>query len=203
MLCSRSIFCALITFCFYSSSGFSSSLVKLEDIKLLKPLKGQEGYLLIEVDVGNNVPSLDFYRLNAGAQLYLMPNQKAKKVSKTLNIKFKGLAPGFYAKKIHKGLYQISQVNAPSFDLPYRLNTEKQRQWRFSIEKGAINYVGKLVIEKERSSNYVEMKLINRFAESLSRVDSKLENTLFDYPLRLGVGVRDDFFMELNEKVEK
>ena len=95
------------------------------------------------------------------------------------------------------GWYQITSINAPYFDLPHRLDTESKAVWRFGVETGRTNYAGRLSISRERSAEYVEIRLHNRIATDIERIRTDLGALLERAPLASGSGVRDDFFDEL------
>lgn len=188
---------------FLSMSSYAKTppikrLFKPQEISALEPLNDREGYLLIELDVANTSSSLEFFRLKVNKQRFLKEGQKIKRANKVKKLTFKKGKEGFYFTKLPKGLYQIKRVNAPSFNLPFRMSTEERRQWRFSIVEGKINYIGKLEIEKKRSSRHVEINFLNRFAMSKGKIEALLIENLINYSLELSVGVRDDFFENFN-----
>ena len=174
------------------------SLYTPESILETKPLTKKYGYLLIDLDVNGSAPSLVYQQLSARDQYFLKPGQKARLKGKEKTLDLKGKTPGFYLAKVPAGLYQITRVNAPYFNLPFRMDTSSRREYRFSIEPGKVNYIGKLVIDKERSTQYVDINLINRIATNKSDIETQLAVLLQNHPLRLGVGVRDDFFATIS-----
>ena len=66
------------------------------------------------------------------------------------------------------------------------------------IEQGKTNYVGHLIIEKERSTQHVSVSLFNRMAKDMTNLKSNITSLLALAPLTSGIGVRDDFFEQLN-----
>jgi len=165
-----------------------------------KPLTKKQGYLLIDLDVNGSAPSLVYQQLSARDQKYLAAGQQARLLGKEKTMDLKDKPAGFYLAKIPAGLYQITRVNAPYFNLPFRVDTSSRREWRFSIEPGQINYIGKLVIDKKRSTQYVDIDLVNRIATNKADIENQLSTLLENFPLRLGVGVRDDFLTSLSDE---
>ncbi len=168
--------------------------LNLERVDSISPLKSDQGYLLINLKVSSSSPSIEFYRLNVGDQTYLRANQKFKKNSKKFILDLKNKSAGYYFCKLSPGLYQITNVNVPYFDFPFKLNTDNARAWRFSIVEGKVNYIGKLEIDKERSSKNVNIKLLNRIATELDTISTVIEKLSPKVYLRSGTGVRDDFY---------
>ncbi|TQV71170.1 hypothetical protein FKG94_19985 [Exilibacterium tricleocarpae] len=163
------------------------------------PLRKNQGYFLINLDISGAAPSFEFVGLDVRGQAYLEPGQKAKvrKNARKIVVELKHKTNGLYLFAIPEGLYQITSIKAPYFDLPYLMDTEYRRKWRFSIKKDRVNYVGKLFIDAERSTRHIDVKLINRMAADKALIENRLGARLATTPLRSGAGVRDDFFAEL------
>jgi hypothetical protein len=99
-------------------------------------------------------------------------------------------------KSLPQGTYQIQEVKAPYFNLPYRKDTAKDPLWRFEIEAGKINYAGKLEIEKKRTTNYVEIKRLNRIVTDHHDILKSFPELLNLYPLVNGMAIRDDYALD-------
>ena len=124
---------------------------------------------------------------------------RAKKKGRANTLRFADLEPGLYVLPLPAGWYQITSVNAPYFDLPHRLDTEAQPVWRFGVQTGRTNYAGRLTISRERSAEYVAIRLHNRLATDIERLRADLGDLLTQAPLASGSGVRDDYFDKLLE----
>ncbi|MCO7224144.1 hypothetical protein [Pleionea sp. CnH1-48] len=186
----------LISIIFFQKLSYAldDPLVKLSTIEEAASLKVGYGYLLVDLDVGGTGPSIEFVRLKTGDKLYLGQKQKyAVKGDKKL-IRLSQDKQGFYVTQLQEGLYQITKINAPYFDLPYKLSTDRDRRWRFSVEAGKVNYIGKLVIKKKRSTKYVGVDLVSRIATDKDRIKSLLTKLPEQVLLRHGTGFRDDFY---------
>jgi hypothetical protein len=154
--------------------------------------------MLIELDVGGTAPSMEIRKLvSKHDDLHLHKGQKVVYKTERYKVDLKGKENGFYILPLDEGIYQVTQVNAPYFNLPYKLSTNARRDWRFSIKEKHINYVGQLVIEKERGVSFVNVKLENRIAMDLHEITMQTAKLSEQLPLRLGTGVRDDFYKEL------
>lgn len=104
-----------------------------------------------------------------------------------------GLAPGFYALILPKGVYQISAVNTPYYDLPYTLDTSHDVRWQFNVFSGHLNYIGHLTIDSERSSRHVSVGLHNRIAKDIQQLPQIIGDKPNALPLRLGSGFKDEY----------
>ncbi len=99
-------------------------------------------------------------------------------------------------KTLPRGKYQIMEIKVPYFDLPYRKYTEDNPLWRFEIAEGKVNYIGKLEIEKKRTTNYAEIKRLNRIITDYDAIKKSFPELLQSYPLVNGMAIRDDFAAE-------
>ena len=197
------LYTLLVTFVFLEIGNAGAAKKQVpRSISLYKPdaitsLSRNEGYLLIDLQLGGASATLEYIELNVKNQGYLNDGQEPKDTGPKLNIDLKGKLDGVYLAKIPAGLYQIKHVNVPFFALPYRIDTSDRRDWRFSIEASKVNYIGKLIIEKERSTRYININLINRIATNKSELENQISQVLLTHILRDATGVRDDFLMEL------
>ncbi len=145
-------------------------------------LARHHGYLLLSLDVGGVAPSIEYSRKN-----------DPRKIKP---LKLKGKEKEFLLLPLRQGQYQITRVNAPYFDLPYSISTKDDPQWRFSIKRGKINYVGKLEIHKKRRQKTVYVALLNHIASDLEHISQQYSQLLTQYPMVNGYSVKDAFYEE-------
>ena len=141
-----------------------------------------DGYLLLQLEVAGNAPSIEIRKVYEPKRL-----GRPLKISLDVNKKIL-LYP------LKQGKYQIVTVNTPFYNMPYKLDTSDRANWRFSILKNQVNYLGKLFIEQERTSRFVNVKLVNRLAEYLSEIKSQHEALLSVYPFRMANNYKDNFY---------
>lgn len=146
--------------------------------------KGGYGYLLLEVSVEGSAPSLEIRKLSSNPSL----NNKYATSRETYKLDLKNKPPGFYYVPLKQGYYQVTHINAPFYNLPYKLDTK----WGFTIVKNHINYAGKVTISEDRTSNSVDAQIINRFATTYSTLE-KINQTSPDLPVRFAIGYEDAF----------
>lgn len=160
-----------------------------------EPLQPKQGYLLINLDVNGVAPSLHIKKLK-GRQ----PTRKKP----VYTVQMKAAAGGFSWLTLDEGSYEFTRINVPYFDLPYQLDTSDNLLWRFNVEAGRVNYLGKLFIDGRRSVNTVNVQLLNRIAADLRPIQSGFSEILKDYPLRHAGDYPDEFLTMLeasgNEK---
>lgn len=143
-------------------------------------------------------PSFTFQRIKSKeSATYLSPRERVRYRGPRITINLKNLDEGIYFLPLAKGLYQIREVAAPFYNLPYLLNTSGERAWRFSIVPSKINYIGELTIDKERGLDFANITLRNRIATNKQKIDKVLEKLPGKFNLRVGSGVRDDFLEDL------
>lgn len=155
-----------------------------------------QGYLMVYVNVEGIAPSLELSKINTNKTDFI--NVENFSFSKDYRINLKNVLPGFYFIPMLAGVYQITRINAPFYDLPYWLPTEKQAKWRFAIEKDHINFIGELYIAKERETNEIDIHLFNRFAMYQKQINSELAVMAKNLPLKIKPGYPDEFLQELN-----
>lgn len=93
-----------------------------------------------------------------------------------------------------EGLYQITQVEVPHFDLPYKIDTNNQDVWRFRVNRNKINYIGTMKVSPIRSKNTVDTVWINQFATHLQALQTIVADADIGLPIVHGAGYRDPFF---------
>ena len=185
---------------FAANTSLAAKTLQLNTIENAGKLKRGEGYFLVDLDVEGTAPSIDIVRLSIEPYNFNSALSKNKRVSSSKSISrtipLKALNKGFYIASLPQGTYQVVKVNTPYFTLPYEMSTAQKRFWRFSIEKNKTNYVGKLRIAKQRSTNTIDVKLLNRLATNVLTQLDGLQPILSFAPLNAGGGVRDDFLTE-------
>ena len=185
----------VISFFSVESSAASKSKTKTPvKVKNIKPLNKGQGYLLVKMDVSSIAPSLTVDSLKNNGDLYLESGESRRLLDEEFTINLKDVDEGLYLLRLPAGLYQITQVNVPFFNLPFELDTSKKTAWRFSIAEGKTNYIGTLFVDQERSSKLVNVALYNRIATDRDQIKSELPDLLVQAELRNGAGVRDDFY---------
>lgn len=172
----------------------SLSLVKLAQ---MSELSGSQGYLLIDLNLGGVAPSFIFAKVRSNKTNAKDVKLKSSQLKDFTSIGLKNKSNGLYVIALKSGLYQISQVNVPFYDLPFRYETDNRREWRFRIESGKVNYIGQLLVEGERHVDKVTVRLLNRIATDKVRIERELSKIPFAYSLVSSPGVRDDFYSEL------
>lgn len=157
------------------------------------------GYVLFDIDVGGKAPSFEFVQLklprksrNDEKPIYILDSDKYQTGLKDLD-------NGMYVLALEAGLYQVTSINAPFFDLPYILDTKSKHGWRFSVHPNAVSYAGKLVIEQERGTNFINVNLLKRFATDQQAIEQVAEEFFPQVPLKIAYGTRDDFYPYLQQ----
>ncbi|MCM2680046.1 hypothetical protein [Echinimonas agarilytica] len=175
---------------------------ELASIELIAPeqssvLADNSGYAVFSIDVAGAAPSLELIRLRTPKTLMTGNENPPATLGKTIALDMTDRAKGIYLVALAAGEYQIVTVKAPFFNLPYFINTEYARNWRFNVAPQRINYAGFLSIQKERGRDFIDIQYLNRLATDLSAIEDELEEQLKVYPLRSGAVVNDDFYTEL------
>ncbi len=164
-------------------------------------LEAQYGYLLIKLNVTGIAPSLQFIALDKKEADLPLSEKQIKQLERTkskFSVDLKDKDHAFYLAALPSGTYQITNVNAPYFNLPYKKSTGDSLAWRFEIQQGAINYLGELTIAKERITDFVDIRLNNRFATDLKTIKQKVISH-FNAPLVNANVYRDDFSISYSE----
>ena len=165
----------------------------------LPELRSNQGFALFYVDSEIDSASIEIRPLSTKT---IGPQSRDSKVwkykGKEVDISLKGLEPGFYAMPVEKGVYQILKIRAPYFDLPYWLDTTKDVRYQFNVFSNQLNYVGHLVVDKERGNTYINVGLHNRIAMDIDAIQQTINTATIELPLRMGTGVKDDFLTRFN-----
>lgn len=179
-------------FILFSLLQFPASASPSDDelVQQFAKLSDKYGLLLLDLDVGGAAPAIEIRRIFTSG---------STRSPKPISLKDKD--KGFHFISLPAGNYQIVNVNAPYFNLPYRLDTENDPHWSFTVEEGKINYLGKLIISKERNEHSVDVKLINRIATHINVLGQKFPQMTKKFPVRQA-GRLNDTFLEEWRKVE-
>lgn len=175
---------ALIVTVLCSTSIYAENLTSSNQQEII-PLKGSQGYILIHTDVEGIAPSMVLARLDS-----------RKRAIASKEIHFNKEREGLRLIAAKAGNYQITKVNTPYFDLPFILDTSDDTRWSFTVEKGHVNYIGQLFIERERRKKSVDIDLLNRLAKDLPNISQQYSELLEQYPLRQAIGYPDNFLRE-------
>ncbi|MEM7613075.1 MAG: hypothetical protein AAF270_15425 [Pseudomonadota bacterium] len=165
----------------------------LHSLDDLPELKRSMGYVLVGVDNGNTDAFLTVRRLESDGRTPRRSRGKLVFEQPAYRMDLSGREAGFYLLAIPAGLYQITQVSYPYFDLPFRLSTKDQKEWRFHVEEDKTNYIGQLVVANERSRSTLDVNLLNRLATQWDQIRTDYQSLLAEFPLVSGAGSRDDF----------
>lgn len=186
--------------------GFSvNALAKNNEvIKQLKQaqdvpvLTKKQGYLMLYVNVNGIAPSLQFSKVKTQKTNYLLSDEEIS-YGRDYFLDLKDVKQGFYFVPMFAGVYQITRVNAPFYDLPYWLPTKNESKWRFAIEENHINFIGEINIAKERGKDSLNIHLLNRTATYHAEILEQIALMPQQFPLKAKPGYRDDFLMAHGE----
>ncbi|MEM7765797.1 MAG: hypothetical protein AAF290_17175 [Pseudomonadota bacterium] len=171
----------------------NAQLMTLHTLDDLPKIKWRMGYVLIGVDNGDTNAFLTVRRLEHNGRTPRRSKGELTFTPNSYRIDLSGREAGFYLLGVPAGLYQITEVNYPYFDLPFRLSTTDQSEWRFFVEEGKTNYIGQLIVANERSRSTLDVNLLNRLATQWEQIHNDYQTLLAEFPLVSGVGSRDDF----------
>lgn len=192
---------AVLFFCFSSVFCFSAvASIPVLPYDHALALQRDEGYLLLNLDVNGPAPSIEFTKVRVSHESYLVSDLKLKKLGNSMRLDLKNTDKGFYLISLPAGVYQITRVNAPYFDLPYQLDIDNSPAWRFKVESNSVNYLGKLHIAQQRSRKYVDVQLLNRMAADFESIGVQLSSVLSLLPLRSAFSIHDAFHENLSNK---
>lgn len=150
-----------------------------------------QGYLLLDLQLERFVSEIV---LNAPRKRRRNPNDRHIEV---IELGPYGEGRHLLLVPLRVGNYRWARTSVPHFDLPFRLDKSEDDRWRFSIARNRINYVGQLVVRKERATDVLSVVLLNRIAMTRNDIESTFVTELSRYPLR-HAGVYRDKFFEVN-----
>lgn len=161
-------------------------------------LRRSEGYALFMLNTEGVAPSIELAKIKSYS---LKKNRNTRELSFTetkYTVNFKGKKKGLYLAILPAGNYQITKVNAPFYNLPYKLATDNRTTWRFSITKHHVNYIGEVVISKDRGTNFVDAKLLNRIAKNYDEINALTQG--INFPLSMGTWHKDTFLSSIKDE---
>jgi hypothetical protein len=190
----------IVVSCFLSNAyAKSKDVIKvLNHAKDVPELKKKQGYLMFYVNVDGIAPSIQFSKISTKKTDFILPDERIS-FTKDYFLDLKNVTKGFYFIPLFAGIYQITRINAPFYDLPYWLPTNKEAKWRFGVEENSINFIGEINIAKERGVNVIDVNLFNRVATYHEQILKEIALMPQSFPLKTKSGYRDDFFMELGK----
>ena len=181
-------------------STANANTLTLVSASQVKPeLRSREGYLLLSVDIEHANATLNFGRMDWHKPEVPPREVKRVRTQKQYSTSLQSLGKGLYLLALPEGWYQVANVEAPYFNLPYRIVVDTNPAWRFHIKRGSVNYVGHLKVPRERSQNSVGVVIKNRVATQFDAIQTELAHLLAQYPLVHGGTGQDDFLTTLQE----
>lgn len=178
-------------------------LSKLNITKIFK--RDRFARALIYLDVEGSAPSIKIHKLNTNIdELDEIPfdeDLSSRFIRTSWTLPLKGLEKGIYSIALKPGVYQISQVNAPYYNFPFKLQTEDDPRWRFRVYPDSFSYIGHLKIYKERDAESVESYFLDRFYSDQEEINSVIAK--LPQPIEVTHGVQTHTRFELDNGGEK
>jgi hypothetical protein len=153
---------------------------------------------MLYVNVSGIAPSLQFSKIKTKKTNYLLSDEEIS-YGRDYFLDLKDIKQGFYFVPMFAGVYQMTRVNAPFYDLPYWLSTKNESEWRFAVEESHINFIGEINIAKERGKDSLNIHLLNRTATYHAEILEQIALMPQQLPLKAKPGYRDDFLIEHGE----
>lgn len=186
-------FVSLLLFFAFAANADKAPPLQFSALQVAPPLDEKQGFVLVDLDVGGKAPSIEFVKLRYSKKAKEGEKQKYDRSTDNRVISLKNLDNGLNVLALPPGLYQVIKVNAPFFDLPYILDTKSKKSWRFRVQSGAVNYIGRMVIEQERGKDFINVDLLKRFATNQTQIEQAVTEYFPALDLKMGFGQRDDF----------
>ncbi|QBY05620.1 hypothetical protein E2K93_15145 [Thalassotalea sp. HSM 43] len=181
----------LAIWCLSVSLAANSQTLKynLKPLSQISEVGNKKGVAILYLKAQGTAPSMIIKPVS------LTANQKFQRYKGRTDYKInlKGYEPGFYQLTLPKGSYQITEINAPFYDLPFSKDTNNDITWRFTVKAQMLSYIGELKIDGERSRNHVEINLFNRYASQYQPLKQLVAQLQIPYPLITGQAYHDDF----------
>ena len=187
----------LLTWGVHSQVDAKEIAKKLYKVDELPAISEKQGYLMVYVNVDGIAPSLNIAKVDTKNTDFVVG--KTDDFTKKYRVELKQKAPGFYFIPMFSGVYQVTRVNAPFYDLPYWLDTDNQADWRFAIVAGKVNFAGEIYIAKERGTLVIDVHLFNHFAIYHEQIFKEMEQVPSTLSFAVKPGYQDDFFKELEK----
>lgn len=157
-------------------------------------LKRDQGFVLLELAAEATAPKMHISRLRyRGTE----PPEEAKRRTSSGRdqiIRFGDQPSGHVLLRLREGWYQITELDAPFFELPFKLDTSGDGLWLFGVFAGKTSYVGRLEIAKERQTEYVDVTLESRIATRYDDITREFDAVLGVAPLVHGRAIADPYF---------
>jgi|GEM_PF-1930453 len=185
----------------FSLNAFAKSndvMKQLSQAPDVPALSKKQGYLMLYVNVSGIAPSIQFSKVKTRKTNYILSDEEIS-YGRDYFLDLKDVKQGFYFVPMLAGVYQITRVNAPFYDLPYWLPTENKSKWRFAVEENHINFIGEINIAKERGKESLNIHLLNRTATYHAEILEQIALMPQQLPLQAKPGYRDDFLIEHGE----
>ncbi|MDP7592980.1 MAG: hypothetical protein QF552_09860 [Litorilituus sp.] len=191
----------VIVFLGFSLPVFAKSndiLKQLSQAQNVPALTKKQGYVMVYVNVSGVAPSIEFSKVNTHKTSFILSQEKIS-YGRDYFLDLQNIKQGFYFMPMFAGVYQITRVNAPFYDLPYWLPTDKESKWRFAVEENHINFIGEINIAKERGKKTLNIHLLNRTATYHAEIIEQIALMSQKLPLKAKPGYRDDFLLAHGE----
>jgi len=192
------LFVAMLGFISPVFSKNNEVLKQLSHAQDVPALTKKQGYVMVYVNVNGVAPSIEFSKVNTSKTSFLLSEEEVS-YGRDYFLDLKNVPQGFYFIPMFAGIYQITRVNAPFYDLPYWLPTDKDAKWRFGVEENHINFIGEINIAKERGKKTLNIHLLNRAATYHAEILEQIALMPKPLPLKAKPGYRDDFLMAHGE----
>lgn len=187
-----------------SFSTFADEDLPIFAIDQAPELSDYSGFLLLKLASESDSATVQLSQLKTKKdQHYLSANEDIRKYRTDYRLSLKDKEPGYYLVPMKAGLYHIERIDAPLYNLPYKLSLKNIPGWRVSIAPAQTNYIGLLTIEKERTVDSMTVSLTPRYATDYQEITSSYSNLLTTYPLRNGAGYEDHFAASISNNQEQ
>ncbi|MEM6638329.1 MAG: hypothetical protein AAF610_00365 [Pseudomonadota bacterium] len=161
-------------------------------------LDGDEGLALFELVIDGTAPSMNVARLSHRKSTP-PPHDEPVSRKRSSVVRLDQAPTEWVVLRLREGWYQITEVDAPFFELPYRLDTSDDPLWRFCVVPGKTAYAGRLFIAKERRTDFVEVTLESRIAFQFETLQAHRDDWFGDANLIYGRAIPDPYVDTLLE----
>lgn len=178
---------------------FADTDLPIYPISQAPEIKDYSGFMVVNLASESDSATVQLSQFKTSKDTtYLKQGDPIRKLSENYRINLKGKTPGFYVVPMKAGLYHIERIDAPFYNLPYKLSLPNIPGWRISIVSNQASYIGLLTIEKERTVDTMSVSLISRFAADYQQLTTDHAAFFKAYPLRNGAGYEDHFAASFN-----
>lgn len=196
---------AIITLAMSSSlPAFAEKTLQIYPIDQAPIIKDYSGFMVINLASQSDSATIQLSELKTSkGEIYLKQGEPIRKLNEDYRISVKDKAPGFYVVPMKAGLYHIERIDAPLYNLPYKLSLANIPGWRISITPNAASYIGLLTIEKERTVDTMSVSLMPRYAADYQQITTEYAAFFKEYPLRNGAGYEDHFAASIEDEAQQ